>query len=100
MEGKIARQKRCGCDPRRDHAEAMRGHASARNHVASGEEKDRAGAVQTCVDSREVSVLFSDHTAGLVERRFAIRNARANMARENRSSVAIECDSGNVSIPG
>jgi hypothetical protein len=75
--------------------------------VTTDEQQDGAGSVQACDQGREVGVLFNgsyfgDHTfvvkpqsslgnqaAGLVVRRFAIRNASPNMTSENRSSVAM-----------
>ena len=61
MEIKVAGEKQRRGGYGRDHAGAMRGHASAGDHVAAGNEKYGAGSVQACIQGGEESVLFSDH---------------------------------------
>src|SRR5580692_6957273 len=84
-----------------DHAGAVRGNFPAHNQAAAQEQQHRAGSVQSCDKGRKVGILFRDHAAGLVVRRFAIKNARANITSENRSSVAMADGRGKVALmPG
>ncbi len=86
----IAAQKHGRSRHRRDHARPVRCHLSPRNQPAASKQQDSAGSIQSRIEGREERVLLRDHAAGLVERRFTIRNARPNMARENSKSVAID----------
>jgi hypothetical protein len=107
----VAGQKQSRGDDRGNHARSMRGNFTPHNQAAANEQQHRAGSIQTGDEGREVGVLFSDHifgnqvfrnqAAGLVVRRFAIRNASPNITSENRSNVAIADGNGKVvSIPG
>ncbi len=101
MEIYIASQKQSRGYNRGDHAGTMRGDSPSHNQVAANEQQNCADAVQTRNQGREERVFFSDHAAGLVVRRLAIRNASPNITSENRSNVAIAEGRGKVaSIPG
>jgi hypothetical protein len=79
----------------------MGGNFAAHNQATANKQQNRAGSIQSRNQGREVCVLFRNQAAGLVVRRFAIRNASPNITNENRSSVAIAEGKGNgVSIPG
>jgi hypothetical protein len=79
----------------------MRGDAAASNQISANQQQRGAGSVQTRDQRWKVSVFLRDHAAGLVLRRFAIRNASPNITSENKSNVAIAEGKGNcVSIPG
>src|SRR5580704_5842586 len=99
VEINVANQKQCRRNHGGNHEGAVRGHATPGNHVAAGYEKQSADSVQTCDQTREVSVLFRDHAAGLLVRRFAIMNASANITSENKSRVAMAEGSGNCLSP-
>ena len=101
MKVHVADQKQRRGDHGGDHAGAMRGHAAAGNHVPAGNQEHCAGSVQTGDQGGVKRILLRDHAAGLLVRRFAIRNASPNITSENKSKVAIAEGSGNcVSIPG
>ena len=95
MEINVTRQKQCRSDHRSDHARAMCCYLSARNQISPNEQQDSADSIQTRDQGREERVLLRDHAAGLVVRRFAIRNANPNITSENRSNVAIAEGKGN-----
>src|ERR1039458_9732668 len=61
MKIQVANQKKCRGNYSGDHTGAMRGHASAGNHVPSGNQKHGAGSVQAGEQGREVGVLLGDH---------------------------------------
>jgi len=95
MEINVTHEKQRRSDNRSDHARAMRGHLSACDQISPNQQQDRADAIQTRDQGREERVLLRDHAAGLVVRRFAIRNANPNMTSENKSNVAIADGKGN-----
>ncbi len=102
----IASEKQSRRNDCRDHARAMCGELSANDQPAPNQQQHGARRVQTRNQSREERELFrdrisDDQAAGLVLRRFTIRNANPNMTNENRSRVATAEGSGNVvSAPG
>ena len=101
VEINVANQKQSRGYYRRDHAGPVSGDAAARDHVAAGNQKHRAGSVQTSDQRRKECVFLGDQAAGLLVRRLAIRNASPNITRENNSNVAMAEGSGKVaSMPG
>ncbi len=93
MEIQVARQKQSGGNYGGDHASAMGGDFAAHNQAAASQQQHRAGPVQTRDQRREVGVLLRDHAAGLVLRRFTMKNDNPNMATANRPRADIETGS-------
>jgi len=95
VEINVTRQKQRRSNDRSDHTRAMRGQFSARNQISPNQQQNSADTIQTRDQGREERVLLRDHAAGLVVRRFAIRNANPNITNVNRSNVAIADGKGN-----
>ena len=75
----------------------MRDYFPRLDLVVRRHQEHRAGAVERGIDDRENRELWRNrhHTAGLVLRRFTIRNASPNMNSEKSTNVAREAVSEN-----
>ena len=90
MEVHITCQKQSGGNHGGDHAGAMSGEFAAHNQAAANQQQNRARPVQTSDQGRKVGVLFRNHAAGFVVRRFTIIKQSANMQIVNRTNANID----------
>src|ERR1700677_4906764 len=95
---KITSQKKCRSHYCGDHRRAMRSHSPMLDEIATNQQQDCVGAIQSGIDLRESSILRQNlhYAAGLVVRPFTRKKHSPNRKRVNAVSMALEAGSGDT----
>src|ERR1019366_3781061 len=94
MVVKVRDEEQRGGYERRDHHPLVGLAAATLDEIKPGADQNSAAAVQNGIESRIESQAYLHQVAGLVVRRLATRNEKANMIKVNSASTAKLTPSG------